>query len=148
MITERAQIVVAENVTVLVQDRHGRVLWRWRGKNLVTNVGLATLPLWMAGTTQAILYGAVGTSNTAADPGQTGLINEVYRANVAQRTPTGETHTTRFFVPTTAANGQTLREAGLFTGDNRLFSRFVHDDIAKTAQITVTYLWTHSYSRV
>lgn len=138
---------LAGRVQILVHDADGQLVWQAAVHNLVVETGLTRLPLWMQGTAAAITLGAVGTSGTLPEPAQTALLAEVYRTTLAQRTVTGATMTSRLYVPTTAANGQTLREAGLLTADGVLFSRITHDPIVKTAQVAVTYLWTHTYTR-
>lgn len=42
---------------------------------------------------------------------------------------------------TLQANGQSLREVGLFLGNGQLFARQVYPVISKTGAITVTYTW-------
>lgn len=42
---------------------------------------------------------------------------------------------------TTQANGQTLREVGIFMGNGLLFARQIHPAIDKNGAITVTYTW-------
>lgn len=42
---------------------------------------------------------------------------------------------------TLQANGQDLREVGLFLGNGQLFARQVYPSIPKTGAITVTYTW-------
>lgn len=42
---------------------------------------------------------------------------------------------------TSQANGQTLREVGLFMGSGLLFARQIHPAIDKNGAITITYTW-------
>lgn len=138
---------VRGRVVIQVTDAAGRLLAEQHVDNLVVDRGLALIALWHQGTGAAITLGAVGTGGTAPTPDQTALLAEVYRTTLAQRTVVGNAITSRLYVPTNAANGTTLREAGLFASDGTLYSRITYDPIVKTSQVAVTYLWTHTYDR-
>ena len=143
------RIRVRENVLVEIRDhRTGRVR-RLRRSNLVVTAGLNLLRDLLDQTQGPVTHFAVGTSSTAASAGQTALVAEVYRNVVSQRDkPANGQIVHRCFIPTTAANGSTLKEAGLFNDAiaGTMFTRFVMSDIAKTSSISVTITWTHTFS--
>jgi hypothetical protein len=144
-----ARVRVRENVVIEVRDRRGRCLRRERRTNLVTTAGLNLLRDLLDASQGPITHFAVGTSGTAPASGNTALGAEVYRNVVSQRDkPANGQIVHRCFVPTTAANGSTLREAGLFNAASggSLFSRIVYSDIVKTNSISVTITWTHTFS--
>jgi len=143
-------VIVKENVLTEVRDAlTNRLLRAIATENLVVDAGLNQLRDLLDATNTSITYFAVGTSSTAPANGQTALVAEVYRNTVTQRVKASAAMTQRCFVASTAANGNTLREAGLFNASaaGTMFSRVTHDDIIKTISITVTHAWTHTFTR-
>lgn len=141
------RVVIGENVEILVTDVQTGDRWSERRHNLVTDRGLTLIGEILDGLQPQLTQGAVGTSGVAPAPSDTALGAEVYRAQIAQTAHSPQTAVRRLFVPTSAANGQTLREAGLFNGNNVMLTRVTHTDIVKTASLTVTYSWTHTMAR-
>lgn len=115
--------------------------------NIVVDVGLVELASIIAqeAETQGFQIG-VGTSSTAAASTQTGLLAQVYRANVTQVTRAGAVVTFKLYVDTSSANGSTLVEAGLFH-NNVLIDRAIVTSVAKTASKTVTVVVELTISR-
>ena len=141
---------VRENVAIeIVHHDRGDIEHR-RAKNLVVTAGLNLLRDLLDQTQGPITHFATGTSNTAAAAGQTALVAEVYRQVVSQRDKSSAEIIHRCFIPTTAANGNTLREGALFNAASAgtMFSRVTHDDIVKTSSVSVTYTWTHTLATV
>jgi hypothetical protein len=112
--------------------------------NLETAVGLQLVfDLLKNDTNDRLTHVGVGSNGSAVASNQTALLNVVFRASITKMTAGGGTMTISFFLPTTAANGITLREAGIFTqpSGGKLFGRVVHTDQLKTPTITLTYIW-------
>lgn len=112
----------------------GRVLRREAADNLIVTSGITLLAqglnyalvlaentAWGNPYTAPIgaMYGAVGTSSTAASAGQTALLAEVGRAVVSNAAVGATTLGYDFFFPTTLGNGS-LREVGVLGAANLL----------------------------
>lgn len=127
------------------EARTGRIVQRIRTPNRIVTTGLNLMfDLLKEDTTIGINFFAVGTDATAAAAAQTALLAEVHRGNITQQTRGTAQLNVTYFLPTTAANGSSLVEAGLLTlsSGGTLFARATHTAIVKTASLTVTYLWT------
>ncbi len=145
------RIGIGENVLIEVhRASDGRLLERMRLHNLVVDAGLNLLRDLMDATLTAISHFRVGTDGTAPANGQTDLLAAVYNNVVTQRVKTAFSITHRCFLPSTAANGNDLREACLANAptSGTMFSRVTHDLIMKSISNTVTYSWTHTLSRL
>ena len=139
-------LAIRENVLLQVHE-HGRLVHEQRLSNMVTDTGLVLLRDLLDETQQGIIEFASGTDLSPTVVAHAALGAEVYRNSVSSRAKVSFDITHRCFIPPTAANGNTLYEAGLFGTSGSLFSRVVHDAIAKTISITVTLAWTHTIGR-
>lgn len=147
---KESSIRITGRVIAQVRDaKTGKVLKTVRSKNLVVTSGLNLIgDLLKEDTAVGLNYFAVGTDNTAVVAGDTALGAEVYRGEITTQSRGSATLTVTLFLPTTAANGSSLVEIGLFTVDSGgvMFSRTVHSAITKTATVTVTYTWTFTFT--
>jgi len=125
-------------------------LWRIdRQPNLVVNGGRNRFAQLMIGqSTRPITHIAVGTDDTAVQATDTSLGSEVYRDDVtALDNPSTGTLKVRLFISSTNANGNTLREAGLYDLKNAgtLLARVVFEtEIEKDNTKSVQISWTIS----
>jgi hypothetical protein len=142
------------NVTLLVIDaKTDRVLRRIRTHNMIVNTGLNKFRDMM-GYPDATCDGktpdyiALGTDATAAAAAQTTLIAEVFRKEVSNRVP--DTYTLTYYLDVTAAeaNGNSLKEVGLFTeaAGGTLWARATHTTVAKTVSIRLQYQWEFTFA--
>lgn len=130
-----------------------RPLRRYAIRNTIVTAGLnSPLYLWSQDTGAPtdwrfvkLIPGTDGTPPTTGDtnlgaglsaPDQITLI----AANRTVNPSTGELLVTGALT-TSQANGQDLREVGIFMGNGQMFARQVHPTITKTSAITVTYTW-------
>lgn len=92
----------------------------------------------------AIGWFAIGTGSTAVAATDTTLVTEVWRAAVTKMLTANGVLTVVYFLPATAANGNTLAEAGIFNAASggTLLTRATHSAEAKTSTKTITYTWT------
>jgi hypothetical protein len=141
----------AVNVDITVFDAATmRVLDRQSAHNLVVTNGLNLLRDAIdTGTITPLSRFAVGTSATAVNAAQTALITEVWRDAFTTKTTSAATVSIRYFLTSLTANGNTLREAGLFNaaaaGD--MYARVVfNNEIVKTSAIAVLFAWTLTWS--
>lgn len=126
------------------------------GHNMVTDVGLAVIAAGLAGTAPTITNFGVGSSSTAENASQTGLIAEsTYPSGVSPRftitivTSEDEVATAQHYISSAHLNSQTLREAGLFAGTS-LVARYVYNDAdlqPKTSAVAVVFSWTLTLAR-
>ena len=106
-----------------------------------SSLGL-TLPQMQA---MAISKLHIGTDATAPALGQTGLLADIF--TLPSLLVETVTVTPPYLIvasttlESTQANGNTLREAGLFTGAGVLFSRQIHSAVPKNEGLAVNYQW-------
>jgi len=146
MLDIKNQIDLDCNVVITVRESlGGAIVKRIRRRNLVVNTGRDLIAGLLKGSSVLYLtHLGIGTSSTAVAATQTALTAEVYRAAYTQTTlGTGQLKL-KYFLASTTANGNTLREAGLFTNPagGTMFARATHSAIAKTSSISITYEWT------
>ncbi len=129
----------------LVDHATGR-RWRVEQKNLVVTAGKNLVRDFLAGDSVAgITHLAVGTGNTAAAAADTELDTEVEREPITAVSKNSGQLVVTYFLATGVANGNTLREAGLFNDGSAgtMFSRAVlASDIVKTSSVSATFTWT------
>lgn len=117
--------------------------------NLVTTAGMAlTSEHLVDAASPTVSYLAVGTGNTPPTNADTGLQTEVFRDFItkADKGSFGSSSIS-YFLPTTNANGNTLREIGAFTAavGGILYARaLLSPTIVKNSTKAVTFLWTFS----
>jgi len=139
-------IQLTANVTIEVCDAaSGRLLRREQRHNLVTLAGRNLVRDLFNGLSPAgaITHFAVGTGTATPTANDTALVAEVFRDAVTKRTPDVGKLTLQYYLPSTAANGYALAEAGLFTAatGGTLVARVVFQAINKNASLSVTYTW-------
>lgn len=147
---DQAPVAASVNVHVEVIDlASGRCVQESWHHNRVVDAGLNALRDVLFGDAGIqVTHGAVGASNTPAAAGDTGLEAEVFRDVVAQRAKGDKALQVRFVLGSQHANGVTLREAGLFLQDGRLYARVLPAAVTKTALQSVLYTWTLSFEAV
>lgn len=142
---QRDPVEISCNVLIEVQEAAtGRLLSRQTVHNLVTLAGRNLIRDLLCGDSTSILdYFAVGTDGTAPASGNTALGTEVFRDATTKSVPSAGKLQLQFYLPSTAANGNTLREVGILTASSggTLFARAVYAAIEKTASIAVTFTW-------
>jgi len=142
----RDAMKIGANVTIEVRDaKTGKLIKREYRHNLVTLATRNAIRDWLngAGNTLTISHFAVGTGTTAPTANDTALVTEVFRDVVTKRTPDAGKLTIQYYLPSTAANGYSLAEAGLFNASSggTMIARVTYQPINKTASLTVTYTW-------
>jgi hypothetical protein len=142
------------NVRVWVQDvRTG--LWRPHdtGHNLVTDSGLDVLRDRLRGVNVVgpISHFALGTGSAAPVAGDTALQNEVFRDVFTQVTFSTAAMVIRYYLGPNDANGNTLREVGLFnaaSGPSLVARRVMGTPINKDIDTASTFEWTLSLAAI
>jgi hypothetical protein len=148
----RDELELGVNVRVWVQDvRTG--LWRLHdeGHNLVTDAGRNLIRDRMRGVSlvDALSHFAVGTSNTAAANADVALGAEVFRDIFTQTSSGTASVVIRYYLGPNDANGNTLREAGLFnasSGPTLYARRVLASAITKTIDVASTFEWTLNFT--
>lgn len=144
---------VGVNVRVWLHAPDGARRLRDEGHNLITAVGLNFLrDRFLGGTGVAKLtHLAVGTGSGTPASGDTALGAEVFRDVFTQITTSTAAMVVRYYLGPNDANGNTLREAGLFnaaSGGTLFARRLFSSAIVKTIDIAVTIEWTITFAAV
>ncbi len=139
-------IRLTSNVTIEICDAvTKRLLRREHYHNLVPLSGRNLVRDFLNGAVSVgtITHLAIGTGTAAPTANDTALQTEVFRDAVTKRTPDVGKLSIQYYLPSTAANGNTLTEAGLFNAANggTLVARVTYQPIAKTASLVITYTW-------
>lgn len=135
-------------LTISILDgKTGQLKDQLVAKNLWVTDGFAYLASLIQGTTPPT-HVALGTSNTAPTLADSALVTEVYRDTITQRIKITDGLRVRLFVPTTAANGNTLTEAGIFgpAPTSQMLNRVIYTGIAKDVSIALNYAWDLTFS--
>jgi len=114
--------------------------------NLVVNVGKQSLArlLGSGDITKRVINIGFGTASTPAAGSQTGLENNFSKV-LDGVTYAGTSASFQFTLGESENNGVTIREFGLISADNTLFSRIVRNPIAKTSDIRLEGVWSITF---
>lgn len=136
---------IAVNVRIDVLDASsGRTLYTEERHNLVVKAGRNLIRDFLNGLAPAALsHFAIGTGTTAPTQNDTTLQTEIFRDAVTKRVPTDGKLQVKYFLASTAGNGNSLSEAGLLNAASggTLFARVTYTPIAKTSSIAIVYTW-------
>src|SRR6185436_9816512 len=140
-LTCRANVVIQEWKTDRRYRAGRRLLRTQRKHNLVVDAGMNFIrDLLNSGGANGITHFGYGTSSTAVSASDTALITQVARDVVTSKTTSSKTLVVTYFMTTTTANGNTLREIGLFNASSSgtMYARAVlASAIVKTSSISV-----------
>jgi len=129
----------------------GALKRQWTVHNKITDDGLDTVRDQMGNANHDWSHIAIGDDATAPAAGDTALYNEVGRYEITSMRRDDKTVEYILFLGQDDANGETLREAGIFNNQfsvGNLLSRvLVSPAITKTADVTVTIEWEITISR-
>ncbi len=133
-----------------VRRADGALILRSEQPNIITDDGLVHMRGLLGSNVDFMSHMAVGTGATAASSTDSVLDTEVFRNLIARRSPqTTGVVCFQMFIPTSDANGFTLREAGIFNASTAgdMFSRVVlAPAIVKTVAISVTLTWLFTFT--
>lgn len=161
LVKQRDLVIPRVNVLIEVHDAAtGRLLRSEERHNLVTLRGrnlIRDLLYWISAgddpRPSGINYFALGTGTVQPQAGDTALQTEVFRDTFTQRVKSDGQTVYKYYLASTAANGYTLTEAGLFgdgatatAGSGALYARVTFPGIVKTSAIAVTFAWTLTWS--
>lgn len=139
-------------LTIEVRDAATGALLRTETvSNLTVLAGRNLLRDFLAGdAVTGLTHFAVGLGTTAADAADTTLETEEFRDVTTQFVDDAGKLTVKFYLPSGAANGHTLTEAGIFTAAvaGTMYNRAVHAGIAKTVNIALIYSWDLTFTAV
>ena len=146
-----SSIRVRANLFIEIHDAEtGTLLRRVETHNLVVTAGLNLIRDLLRGAAgvTGLNYFAYGTGTTAAAAGNTTLQTEVGRDNYTQTSIVDGKLTIKYYLASTAGNGNTISEAGLFgngatatANSGTLFARAVFAGEAKTSAQAWTFTW-------
>lgn len=130
-------------VTMSFYKADGTLIKTYKQNNLVVNTGRGKLALVLAGVSAGNFVSQIscGTSNTATSVTDTVITGATNLAIGAVSYPSGTSVKWAWTIGTGDANGTTIQELGLKTGDGTLFSRIVTPAIVKTVAIYIVGTW-------
>jgi hypothetical protein len=114
--------------------------------NLIVNVGRQSLArlLGEALTGKRVTQIGFGTAATPVAGTQTALENPFFKV-LDGVSYAGTTVSFPYTLDESENNGVTIREFGLFSNDNTMFSRIVRNPIAKTSDIRLEGVWSITF---
>ena len=140
---------VRGTIDVIETDvKTGRRMSHSRVKNIVTTLGETMIADRLRGNTGVggVSQYAIGGDATPAVAGDTGLLNELYRAVVTQTRASGNQLKITLHLGSTQGNGLTFREGGAFNEQGTMLCRGVFPDKAKTSSKELTIVHTLTFT--
>lgn len=138
-------IKFSNNVLITARDvRTGEIIHQERQHNLIVQDGRNLLRDLLAGNTNAnISHFAVGTGGTATTDSMSALQTEVCRQQITRMDGYNNQLQVRYFLASNEANGNTIREAGIFNDATAgiMFAKVTQSEIIKSENISITYIW-------
>lgn len=125
-------------------QRGSNIIEEWQDHNLITDLARPRIRDIMSGemTNAHITHIGVGEGRHAPLPTDTGLTNCVLVPFSGIAKPDATTARFMFIIDPSTANGLSITEFGLFTGDGVLFSKRVRDRvIEKDADMSIFGYW-------
>jgi hypothetical protein len=125
--------------------RSGIVVREFRDHNLVLNSAFFQMARLLAGnvTGRSITKIGFGTGGATPSPTDTALTNQYLRNVSGYEYPGNSQVKINWVLPTDEANGKAIKEFGLFTTDNTIFSRIVLEEaVPKQAAFSIEGSWT------
>lgn len=135
----------------ITQAIDGVVVHRQIVRNLVVDAGLNLIRDRLANASGSYpTHLAVGTSATAVSAAQTAMVAEVFRNSLTEAiASTSKQVQFKYYLASGEANGNTLREIGLFSassGGTMVARAVLASPITKNSSTTVTFSWTLNLS--
>ena len=127
-----------------VIDRQGKIIQEIEEKNLVVNGGRNSTAALLGGNgaNKQVTQIAFGTSATLPSLPDSDLTGKFIKAITTATYPQTGAVQFEWVLDYLEANGLAIREFGLFSADNTLFSRKTRDLISKTSYIRLEGTWT------
>jgi len=139
------QVKPRVNVSIEIIDaKTGELIKKNETHNLVVDTGLNLLrDALYTGTISPLTRIGLGTSGSAVLPTDTQLGSELFKTNLLSVTSSNKILTCQYFLDENTANGQLIREFGLFTTGGTLYARVTQDPpIEKTELVVAALTWT------
>lgn len=139
------------NVSVEVMDsKTGQLIKKEQTHNLVVDAGLNLIrDAIQLGAISPMSRIGIGTSGTAVNASDTALLSEIAKYTLLSITASNKALTCQYFLDENTANGQTIRELGLFTDDGTMYARVVlGTPIEKTNLKVASITWTLDWGSV
>lgn len=149
-IDDEAVLKVMVNLNIQIHDAEtDSVIKTMREHNIITTAGKNLIRDLIGDvSTYGVTYFANGTDDTSVDISDTALGSEVFRNPITTTVYVDKKVTFKYYLSSVQANGNTLKEAGLFGGNatgtadsGTLVAHVTHDDIVKTSSVAITFSW-------
>jgi len=151
-------ITLQGSVEVEIRNKTGNPVAHWTDRNLTVISGSNLVRDLLAGTPgiSGLSHFAIGIDSSQTTPNTIKLGNEVFRGPITKFERGARFLKAYFFLAATEANGNLIREAGLFGGDatastdsGTLYARTaLTQTVNKTSDISVTFIWTLAFEAV
>lgn len=134
-------------VHLQIWNAKGELIEEVTHNNLIVNSGRRALAqlLGSANPDKRVNIIGFGSSGTPVSGTDGALANEVYTKALNAVTYSGTSVIFDYSLELNEANGETIREFGLYTDDSTLFSRITRNAINKTSDIRLTGTWTITF---
>ena len=142
---DQSQARMSCNVLIEEHDADGLLVRTEEVRNLVVLTGRNLIRDLLGGLFSAPTHIAAGTDASPVSDSDTALGAQVYADVITRRVQGSSQIKFQLFIPTTAANGNSLTEAGIQTiigATTTLFARVTFPAFAKTLSNTLTLSWT------
>lgn len=135
-------IQASGEVSLQVWSKDGKLLYNEVANNLIVNVGKQSLAklLGSAESNKRVAKIGFGTSGAVTAGANTSIENQFIKA-LDGVTYSGTSVIFEFALETSENNGVTIREFGLFSNDDTMFSRVVRSPLTKTPDIRLSGTW-------
>lgn len=132
------------NVVVELRNLKTGETTKQRAHNLVVNSGLNLIRDAMKnGTVSPLTKIGFGTDSTIVSMNDTALGAELFKDNLTSASGVAQAIICQYYLNEFTGNGQTLREAAIFTTSNQLYARVVlPTPIEKSNVVTASFTWT------
>lgn len=145
LLRRKINIFLDVNVRIeIIESITGQILDVIECHNLVTLAGRNLVRDFLNSLSPSSLsHFAIGTGTTAPTANDTGLQTEIFRDIFTKRTSSSGKLQSQYYLASSALNGNTLAEAGLFNAASggTLFARVTYPGISKNSSIAITYTW-------
>lgn len=144
-----AKETISAKGTVFLQiwNAKGELIEEVTHNNLIVNTGRQAMAQLLGTANSDFRVNSIGfgSSGTPVAGTDATLYASVFSKALNAVTYSGTSVIFDYSLELNEANGETIREFGLFTDDATLFSRIVRNAINKTADIRLTGTWTITF---
>lgn len=151
LITKKETLDISDNVLITARDVcTGKIIHQERQHNLIVADGRNLIRDLLSGEGDALSHFAVGTEDTSTADSMSELQSEVFRNDITRFDLENNKLIVNYFLASNEANGNTIREAGIFNADSggNMYARVTQSEIEKSENVSITYQWTTNIASI